>query len=948
MKMPTRIINGFNSVKVQIEQQREDVAVPDGIAISNGMYDKDLSYDLPDSATVPMAMNKNGNQTLPYNTWQDITGWVARSGFAGTVISGNGLVVGQDQRAKISVRLALVGGIWVNYSSAVRIMVNGAVVKTSSSATTTLSGSHTLDVKAGDVIKIQAWTKFYSLFLGVRNNLSVTLSGGANSYVSFAKAKPGVIDFANDLVFADDTKIYESGTAVYVMPDGKQKSLGMSRVTATWSGSTSTKVTTKTASGTSYVTDVEVDATPSGSNNVTKYTAVNLGPILAQSKVPYPVEEGMLLNFGGTLYVRRTGTQERTEEDAATGMNVRFSLWGKGKTSDEYGEHDLDIELAYYEGALQNNSASPGRAMVTYTVSPQANDVVVPANIDQVYFVATLKQSAVNEYASGTFENNERAGTAAAYFGTSNADPLYIKVELPQSEQNTYRHPLSATGVALKNRKYFDNMSRPKALTFFGNGSAVSLDIYKSTNKVRGSLIGTYAASAGERKTVVVESNTGQIELVSSNPFWVESCKAISYDSLNESQTTLERIEWTDVSEPLNNIVAVRSEYDISKLQLSFVSNELANSDLLMPGKRVRLLINHYGNNISFDSLYVDSYSPSYATPSYNVAFTGMIRDYRVKYDYKNRPFIEVTVEDAHRALADTDGKYLYDEPLEYAPMLNGLGHESFIDGIDVSGSWKNKTDSPKNQPSAFVDGMKVEEALESMRNSRKGFVYVDRFNAIRYKSALNTEPKLILTDSYSRGDISYSRLDKGTDTEEVINQVKPTEYRLDLEELKERTVDSEVPADVEPIQTFREVSQWWYDSASVRSYGPREATFPVVRGTGKMEDIRNEELGPGFHDWADAIMDDYVLAKNRVSRVMIIPDNFYDLKRLSDLEIFDAIKIIWKNEQHVVFIRKMEWTIADNHVRLELYFSRESSGVAWAPIVVPGESYSDIYFDVY
>ena len=946
MNMPTRMINGFNSVKVQIEQNREDVAVPDGIAISNGMYDKDLSYDLPDSATVPMAMNKNGNQQLPYNTWTDITNFVARSGFSGTVISGNGLVVGQDQRAKISVRLALVGGIWVNYSSAVKILVNGAVVKTSSSSKTTLNGSHTLDVKAGDVIKIQAWTKFYSLFFGIRNNLSVTLSGGANSYVSFAKAKPGVVDFANDLVFAENTKMYESGTAIYAMPDGKLQSLGMSRVTATWSGSTSTDVDLTKNFGEDYVTNVKVSASPSGSNNVTKYTAVNLGPILAQSKVPYPVEEGMLLNFGGTLYVRQTGTQERTEEDAATRMNVRFSLWGKGKTSDEYGEHDLDLELAYYESQLQSSSTT-NRSMITYNI-PAMADVVVPANIEQVYFVAALKQSWVDEYASGTFENNERAGTAAAYFGTSNTDPLYIKVELPQSEQNTYRHPLSATGAAMKNRKYFDNVSKPKALTFFGNGSAVSLDIYKSTNKVRGSLIGTFAAAPGERKTIIIESDTGQIELVSSNPFWVESCKAISYDTLNETQTTLERIEWTDVSEPLSNISAMRSEYELSKMQLAFISDDLANSDLLVPGKRVRLLINHYGNSSTPTSGYSDTYSPSYTEPSYNVAFTGMIRDYRVKYDYRNRPYIEVVVEDAHRSLQDTDGDYLYDLPMEYAPMLNGLGHSVSIDGVDVSGSWKNKTDSPKNQPSAFVDGMKVNEAFEAMRNSTKGYIYVDRNNVIQYTAAINSEPKLVLGDSFYRSDISYSRLDKGTDTEEVINQVKPTEYRLDLEELKERTVDSELPADIQPIQSIREVSQWWYDQASIRSYGAREATFPVVRGTGKIEDIRNEELGPGFHDWADAIMDDYVLAKNRVSRVMIIPDNFYDLKRLSELEIFDAIKILWKNEQHVCFIRKMEWTIADNHVRLELYFARESSGVAWTPNVEVAEGYTDLYFDTY
>ncbi|OZC71747.1 hypothetical protein CH306_22955 [Rhodococcus sp. 15-725-2-2b] len=96
--------------------------------------------------------------------------------------------------------------------------------------------------------------------------------------------------------------------------------------------------------------------------------------------------------------------------------------------------------------------------------------------------------------------------------------------------------------------------------------------------------------------------------------------------------------------------------------------------------------------------------------------------------------------------------------------------------------------------------------------------------------------------------------------------------------------------------------------------------------------------------------MDDYVLAKNKISRVMIIPDKFYDLKGLSEFDIFDAVKIIWKNEQHTCFIRKMEWSFVDNHVRLELYFTRESSGVAWTPVVetVVSTGYQDRYADKY
>lgn len=96
--------------------------------------------------------------------------------------------------------------------------------------------------------------------------------------------------------------------------------------------------------------------------------------------------------------------------------------------------------------------------------------------------------------------------------------------------------------------------------------------------------------------------------------------------------------------------------------------------------------------------------------------------------------------------------------------------------------------------------------------------------------------------------------------------------------------------------------------------------------------------------------MDDYVLAKNKISRVMMIPDNFYDLKRLSELDIFDAVKIIWKNEQHTCFIGKMEWLFVDSHVRLELYFTRESSGVAWTPLVeaVVSTGYQDRFVDRY
>ncbi|WP_338892280.1 hypothetical protein [Rhodococcus sovatensis] len=567
-----RPINGFNSTKVQIESSKTDVAVPNGIAISNGIYDKPLSYDLPPTTTVPMQMNKSGNQSCANKTWVDVTGFVADGAFPGTVIVNNSLVVSEAQRANISVWLKFnkQSGMIAEHIAQGRILVNGEVVRETTKESINFTGQvfsmgHTMDLKPGDSIRVQVWTNFFTLNFSTLQYIfyaGTLLATG--SYVGFSRAKPGAVDFHNDLAFANDSKTVETGGAVYVMPEGLKKTLPIYKVTQS-------------------------------NNFITTYNAATIGPIIAQSKTPYPVEEGMLVNFGGTFYVRRTGTAEKTEDDAYTGMKVRFALWGHGEKGNEYGGEDVDVELMFYEAELQP-SGNLTRTMMTYTI-PAMTDFVIPADITQVYFAASLKQSVSDEYASGTFDNYERGGLQARYFGTSLTDPFYVKIEQPTAENNTYRHPLSTTGVAFKNRTYFDNMTLPKALTFFGNDSSVALNIYKSTNHVRGALIGTFNAAAGERKTVVIESDTGQIELASSNAYWVERCAPIEYDSLNETQTSLDLVQWQDISDPLSGIIATREEYAIGKMQLKFVSDELGNGDLLVPGKRVRMLINHYGNN---------------------------------------------------------------------------------------------------------------------------------------------------------------------------------------------------------------------------------------------------------------------------------------------------------------------------------------------------------------
>jgi hypothetical protein len=461
---------------------------------------------------------------------------------------------------------------------------------------------------------------------------------------------------------------------------------------------------------------------------------------------------------------------------------------------------------------------------------------------------------------------------------------------------------------------------------------------------------GFSSSSTSARRVVQTATYFTMTFVEQQDEYFVESVVPVAYDTLEETQTQIERIEWQDISDPLSGIVATRDEYSIGKLQLKFVSTELANSDLLVPGKRVRMLINHYGEDrLPSADTYSQGYTASYGSVrDHNVVFTGTIRDYKIKYDYKNRPFIEVTVEDAHRILTDTDGHFLYDLPLEYAPMLNTLGINAEIDGVDISGPWQAEADSAKNQPSAFEDGMKVNRCLEAMRNTNKGFIFVDRTNTLQYKSELDAMPKLTFADHFARSDLSYGKIEKTTDTQAVINKIKPNEYKFDFEALNDQTAGTEVPPKIDKLPSMTQVAEWFYDSSSIQSYGEREATFNVVRGTGLMEDVRFGRLGHGFKDWAFAICDDYQLAKNRISRIMLVPNDFYDLARLSELDLFDAVTILYKQEAHVCYIRKMEWTITDNHVRLELFFARQDSGVAWSPDYELNDVFTDIFFDVF
>lgn len=129
----------------------------------------------------------------------------------------------------------------------------------------------------------------------------------------------------------------------------------------------------------------------------------------------------------------------------------------------------------------------------------------------------------------------------------------------------------------------------------------------------------------------------------------------------------------------------------------------------------------------------------------------------------------------------------------------------------------------------------------------------------------------------------------------------------MDISSLSERSVATSTPVDLEDIPSKTQLANYYYRSDSIRAYGERSEIFPVVRGTRDIQDLRIADFGSSFLEWSTGILNDYDLHKNRISRVMLIPNNFNQLKQISELDILDAVRIYYKNEEHTAFIRKIE-----------------------------------------
>ncbi len=897
-----------NDVTVQVEGSKLNRVVPDGIAISKGVHDLGLGEGGAASFT-PMSMYKNGDQTGLGNTWTPVTGWTANTAsYPGTVVTSNALVMATAGQVRISLKGKFGRGLldsWlVTY---MRIKVNGAVVKEASGNKYCTVGI-VQNVNVGDTISVEVKVaKYYSggnkLLTGTETALTVKLS------------TRGRVDFEDDLLWPDKTEFTTSSGVKYAVPPGKMK--GRKPLWRMFS----------------EAHDAGFGDTVNINSSYKQWSGFSVGPVLTQTKVPVPVEAGMTVGMSGIFNVRGIITSGdgavKNDLDQPTRAIIRFSLWGKGVVQDEYGVDVLTTtELMYYEGLLGTSQGS----FTQFNISgvPAAT---IPDGITDVFFTVSAIYETGGEYGSIDYEFEEvNKVLRVTYLGCAeDTNPLIITATLPSSVNKTYTHSMSKTGVAFKNRARFDNIQPSANMVFFGYpGIGCVINIY-NWNGSRGTLIGTYTATANQRREIAISPATGVtgIEIVkngASNDFFIESVSNSAGQNLAGYWNQIEQINFANINDDVSKISVLKEEGDKGTCTIDFCSDVLdpATSATLKPGKVIRILGRHYGAG--------NAKKPSgwSGEASHSVIYTGIIKRVTSKYSYEDQPIIQVTAYDAQDAVERMTTGIVLDQFSEYGAYFNRVGVPVLYNDIDWGGDAKALPNKFKFRPSAY-GSMTLADSLSTTRNTYKAFWFVDKYNRINIKTSLSATSVITLTDGTVAGDISYGNIAKGSDTDSVINKVTVNESLLDRKDYVEKKLPGgdTPPLEIDYILSKSQTASFT-NPDSINSYGEFEKAFDVVRGNGDPLDLFQGKLGTSFSEWAQDILDERSEPTMNVSDLTIPIKSSDQIRLVSNLELLDRLTIAYKEESQYTRIREIEHTIMPGKWFVELRFNSKGDMTYW------------------
>lgn len=60
-------------------------------------------------------------------------------------------------------------------------------------------------------------------------------------------------------------------------------------------------------------------------------------------------------------------------------------------------------------------------------------------------------------------------------------------------------------------------------------------------------------------------------------------------------------------------------------------------------------------------------------------------------------------------------------------------------------------------------------------------------------------------------------------------------------------------------------------------------------------------------------------------------------------------VTVLYKSERHLVRIRRMEWFVVNNAIRVEVYFDRKQGQVAWGSVIEAEVGlFTDVFYDAF
>lgn len=928
-------------ITIQVESSKEDIYVPNGLAVSRGLrnisinpgYTPVTALLYGEALTLPRPPGGGATSTVlkTVETWtvDNLTpGWGAYSNGVWTITA--------------KCRLAFEVNFLRSEASPYiyrndEIIFNGAIGSSGPLVKTMVFAS--FDV--GDTFHV-AITPFYILEAGQQGKLL-----GVGSYPNTDAYDPSnmIISFASD-DWQQNPYIYVYSQVSDPNPSGPESFNN----TISYRKTGRPKVAEMTASTEIETERVTVGYTTNGSpirrtEIVDYFTTVvqrrggPAGPVLMQSRFPVPVLDGDQVNFSGSIAINRTGSNMLTDTGAETGVDIRFSIWGVGIIIDEYGVESMNpIELMFYQANLQpvHNKTS---SLITFTM-PTIPNATIPSWVDAVYMTVSYVDNVDQKYSTGTLVaqttsgQNEPVtppGTPSKRVVTTYLDQRAFRLHFfsGNTEIDTYIVDYSGTGVAFKNRSIYKATSSQMSVTLVGliNGYDVDIYEYDYETSTRGNKITTLAVPPAQETSIELDLSSDAIEIVSASDFYVNDVRITPTANIDFVETSSQRIYYTNITDDISKISIINEDGAGATATIDFCSANLDpnTSDVLQKGRNIRIMGRHYGEEY-------ESRPPGWTGEAeYDEIFTGVIRSVRSEYDYlEDEPIIQIIAYNGKFEVENEKKAPVFDNFYEYGPVFNKLGVDVLHNGFNWGGKRGKLPDPFLFFPPSY--GSTLWEALLTTRNTVGGYCYFNRKNQlVVIDEDLSDIPELVFTDGTLPGDISYGNLKMISDTSTWINKVDLEEQMIDYKAFKNAATEQgkhppqflRYPATKTQTATFK-------DEGRIEKFDEASLSLSVVRGTGSFRDIIGNKFGDGFSIKGNYLLNKWAENESIIDSFSVPIKSSRDIYFMSRLDLISNVNVVYKGDIYECRVLEIEHTITPGHWHVELFFKPKPGSVWW------------------